>query len=157
MAKDPKLLAERIIAAAREHSGKKGGVRSPLYDLLWDQHDTLAPHLNLPRTPNWQRVAAAVAADGVLDGKGQPPKPATVQKTWARVVRDKAKATGGPLPLLRVRRRRDKLAAHEEMPAPAAKPKPVTAKASRHSAGDDDDFVTPAGGPRVWKAGERDD
>ena len=157
MAKDPKLLAERIIAAAREHSGKKGGVRSPLYDLLWDQHDTLAPHLNLPRTPNWQRVATALAADGVLDGKGQPPKPATVQKTWARVVRDKAKATGGPLPLLRVRRRRDRLAAHGEAPAATAKPKPPTARPTPRPAEDDDDFVKPAGGLKVWKAGERDD
>lgn len=101
--KEPKPLSERIIAAAREHSGKRGGVRSPLYDLLWDQHDALAPHLNPPRTPNWQRVAQTVAADGVLDGRGQLPKAATVQKTWAKVVRDKARLAGGPM--LRSRRR----------------------------------------------------
>ena len=156
--KDPKLLAERIIAAAKEHSGKRGGVRSPLYDLLWDQHAILAPHLNPPRTPNWEQVARTVAADGVLDGKGQAPKAATVQKTWAKVVRDKVRIAGGPPPLPRVRRRRDKLAAQQEAPTMAAEPKPPTAKPARHPAENDDyDFVKPAGGPRVWKPGERDD
>ena len=113
---DPRVIAGRIVAAAGEGAGPKAGrVRSPLYGLLWDQYETLAPALNPPRTPNWEAVAREVAAAGVPDGKGQTPKAATVQKTWSKVVDDKDRLARGLIP---VKRRRRKAGDVAPLPAP---------------------------------------
>lgn len=143
MAKDPKMLAERIITAARQHSGAKGGVRSPLYDLLWDQHETLAPHLNPPLSPNWEKVAEEMAASGVLDGKGQPPKAVTTQKTWAKVVRDKLRAAEGAIPARRTRR---KSTAEPAAPQPAPSPSSPSPPASDPAGGENPYGFRVAGG-----------
>lgn len=155
--KDPRVIADRIIAAAREHSGAKGGVRSPLYALLWDQHETLAPHLNPPQTPNWERIAAEVAADEVLDGKGQPPKAATVQKTWAKVVRDKMRAAAGTIPPRRERRKAGGEVASPAVPhPPPTKREAAPRDPATPASPDEDDEIVPryAGGPKQWNKGE---
>ncbi len=86
-----------VVAAARQRSSGRGG-RSPVYDLMWDNHAQLAPELNHPRRPNWPAVAQALGDQGVLDGAGQAlaaTSAETVRKTWWKVCRDKAAVAAG--------------------------------------------------------------
>lgn len=153
VAKDSKVIAERLVAAAGEGSGPKGGrVRSPLYGLLWDEYQVLAPALNPPRTPNWEAVAREAAAAGVLDGRGQMPKAATVQKTWSKVVDDKDRAAKGLIPAKRRRRKAGDLRPPLGPDAPA---KPAS---TPHPTAPDDAFkIVRAGGPRDWNKKGTDD
>lgn len=88
-----------ILAAARERSPEERGGRSPVYQVMWDDHAHLAPELNPPRRPNWRAVAEVLGRQGLLDGAGQALTAAsaeTVRKTWWKVNRDKqAVAAGG--------------------------------------------------------------
>lgn len=94
---------EDVIAAARVQAGRRGPVHSPLYEWLWRHHDRLAPEFDPPRTPNWREVAQTLAARGIMAGPaprgGDPaPRPPTaelVRRTWAKVVRDKARQAAG--------------------------------------------------------------
>ena len=91
----------------------------------------------------------------MLDGRGQRPTSATVQKTWAKVVRDKASA--GHLSPIRRRRRK---AAEDTAPVPLSAPERATpmpaATQPLAAGGTDDDPPTEefqlklAGGPKRW-------
>ncbi len=114
-----------VVAAARQRSPGRGG-RSPVYDLMWDNHAQLAPELNHPRRPNWPAVAQALGDQGVLDGTGQllaATSAETVRKTWWKVSRDKAAVAAGTV------RRRSKapaaVAGQPAVPASQALPGPV--------------------------------
>lgn len=101
------------------------GLHSPVYEALWAAHDELAPHLNYPRRPDWQHVAAKLAAKGITDGEGKPPSGQTTRKTWWKVRWDKRVVAGQAL---RRRRRRDRGASPPGPSAPpAAAPKPPDA------------------------------
>jgi hypothetical protein len=142
--KDMAVIAEQIIAAAKEHSGKRGRTRSPLFDMMWDQYETLAPHLGQPRTPNWSRVAAVAAVAGMLDGAGQAPTARTMQKTWAKVerARDAADGAGG------VRRRRGPPASKPLGDVQPDAPRPAVAEVAD---GDDNPYgFRPAGNVKRW-------
>lgn len=114
-----------VVAAARQRSPGRSG-RSPVYDLMWDNHAQLAPELNHPRRPNWPAVAQALGDQGVLDGTGQllaATSAETVRKTWWKVSRDKAVVAAGTV------RRRGKapaaVAGQPAVPASQALPGPV--------------------------------
>lgn len=87
-----------ILAAARERGTSRRGGRSPVYELMWDDHAHLASELNPPRRPNWRAVAEVLGRQGVLDGAGQPltaTSAETVRKTWWKVNRDKQAVAAG--------------------------------------------------------------
>jgi hypothetical protein len=87
-----------ILAAARERTPNGRSGRSPVYELMWDDHPHLASELNPPRRPNWRAVAEALGKQGVLDGAGQAltaMSAETVRKTWWKVNRDKQAVAAG--------------------------------------------------------------
>lgn len=94
-ATDPEF--REVVAAARLHSGKPTTRKhSALYEWLWTRYSGMARELNPPRTPNWAALANKFGALGILDGKGQAPRPITVRQTWAKVKQaKKAVALGG--------------------------------------------------------------
>lgn len=114
---------QAILSAARAPAARRGPQHSPLYEWLWARHGTLAAELNPPRTPNWKAIAERFAKMGVLDGKGQPPTPVVVRKTWVKVNRAKEVVAGGGVP---PRRKGRKPAAGAERPADQARPGPST-------------------------------
>lgn len=114
------LDLDSIVAAARQRSSGRGG-RSPVYDLMWDNHAQLTPELNHPRRPNWPAVAQALGDQGVLDGAGQAlaaTSAETVRKTWWKVCRDKEAVAAGTTQ----RRRRAKQAQAASSPPASAGP-----------------------------------
>jgi len=150
---------QEILSLARVPAGKRTSQRSPLYEWLWARHDTLAADLNPPRVPNWTLMAEGFAKQGITDGKGQPPTPTVVRKTWGKVNQAKG---------VRLRRRVDKNPAAVVAPsagqAQATPPTPATTHmpaqlppgiqpaepdppAGRHQ-------FRFAGGPKVWTKDE---
>ena len=86
---------QQIVSLARVPAGKRGPRHSPLYEWLWTRHETLAAEFNPPRTPNWETVAEGFAELGIVDGRGQPPTPVVIRKTWLKVDRAKAAVAAG--------------------------------------------------------------
>ena len=96
-AADPEF--REVVAAARLHSGEPATRRhSPLYEWLWARYTGMARELDPPRTPNWAALAKKFGALGILDGKGQAPRPVTVRQTWAKVKQAKGVVASGVVP-----------------------------------------------------------
>ncbi len=110
--KDATLL--QIVSLARVPAGGRGPRHSPLYEWLWARHETLAAEFNPPRTPNWKTVAEGFAESGIVDGKGQPPTPVVIRKTWLKVNRAKEVVASGGLP-----QRKGKNPVGSSQPAPS--------------------------------------
>ena len=106
---------QEILSLARAPAGQRISQRSPLYEWLWIRHDTLAADLNPPRVPNWTLMAQGFAKQGIMDGKGQPPTPTVVRKTWGKVNQAKG---------VRLRRRAGKNPAAVAAPS-AAQPQAI--------------------------------
>ena len=79
-----KEAVDRVIAG-----GVSSPVRSPVYGWLKQNHARLAAQFSGVRV-QWGEVAARLAELGVVDVNGNPPKAATVRRTWWRVRRDVA-------------------------------------------------------------------
>lgn len=117
---------QEILSLAFVPTAKRTFQRSPLYDWLWARHDTLAAALNPPRLPNWTLMAEGFAKQGIMDGKGKPPTPTVLRKTWGKVNQAKG---------VRLRQQRGKnlapvaaplaAQAHAIPPTPATTPMPA--------------------------------
>jgi hypothetical protein len=83
-------LAE-LREALRERGG---GMRSPLFQWMYRNHDTLLEMLSEAR-PNWPRVTAVLSGRGFTGPDGRPLQPETVRKLWLRVRRRHGKAQAG--------------------------------------------------------------
>jgi len=136
---------QEILSLARVPAGKRTSQRSPLYEWLWARHDTLAADLNPPRVPNWTLMAEGFAKQGIMGGKGQPPTPTVVRKTWGKVNQAKG---------VRLRRRVDKNPAAVAAPSagqaqlpPGIQPAEPDPPAGRYQ-------FRFAGGPKVWTKDE---
>lgn len=150
---------QEILSLARVPAAKRTSQRSLLYEWLWARHDTLAAALNPPRVPNWNLMAEGFAKQGITDGKGQPPTPTVVRKTWGKVNQAKG---------VRLRRRQDKnLAAVAEPsaaqaqatpPTPAAIPTPAELPPGIQPAEPDPPQgryqFRLSGGPKIWSKDE---
>jgi hypothetical protein len=149
---------DEILALITTPAGPAGDdSHSPTYEFLWGSYETLAPHLDPPRRPNWSTVAQKLAAKGVLDGEGKPPTGERVRKAWWKVTRDRRRLATGT-----ISRRHGRIPAAglpTSAPAPEsipliAPPTPGTQPQRRASAPesppDDDlsDFRTPL--TRTW-------
>lgn len=139
------MTAEEVIAAAREQAGRRGPAHSPLYEWLWSRHESLVPELDPPRTPNWRAMAAKLAEKGVMAGPApgtdEPRAPTgdLVRRTWAKVVRDKARQAAGVV--RRGRRSPPAATRGEAEPAPTPPPATNLVKPAQEGAPpDDDDF-----------------
>jgi len=144
---------QEILSLARVPAGKRTSQRSPLYEWLWARHDTLAADLNPPRVPNWTLMAEGFARQGIMDGKGQPPTPTVIRKTWGKVNQAKG---------VRLRRRVDK------NPDAVAEPPAIQAQAPLPTPSQLPPGIQPAepdppegryqfrfaGGPKVWTKDE---
>ena len=60
---------------------------SDLYGWLRSRHREVAALINR-RTRDWTKIAAEVAAEGVIGANGQPASPDALRKMWSRVDRD---------------------------------------------------------------------
>lgn len=78
--------------AALEAQG--GGMRSPLFQWMYRNHDALLEMLSEVR-PNWPRVTAVLSERGFSGPDGRPLRPETVRKLWLRVRRRHGKAQAG--------------------------------------------------------------
>lgn len=81
--------------AALEAHG--GGMRSPLFQWMYRNHDALIEMLSEVR-PNWPRVTAVLIERGFTGPDGRPLRPETVRKLWLRVRRRHGKARAGMKP-----------------------------------------------------------
>jgi hypothetical protein len=81
--------------AALEAHG--GGMRSPLFQWMYRNHDALTEMLSEVR-PNWPRVTAVLIERGFTGPDGRPLQPETVRKLWLRVRRRHGKAQAGMKP-----------------------------------------------------------
>jgi hypothetical protein len=81
--------------AALEAHG--GGIRSPLFQWMYRNHDALLEMLSEMR-PNWPRVTAVLIERGFTGPDGRPLRPETVRKLWLRVRRRHGKAPAGTKP-----------------------------------------------------------
>ena len=81
--------------AALEAHG--GGIRSPLFQWMYRNHDALLEMLSEMR-PNWPRVTAVLIERGFTGPDGRPLRPETVRKLWLRVRRRHGKARAGTKP-----------------------------------------------------------
>ena len=81
--------------AALEAHG--GGIRSPLFQWMYRNHDALLEMLSEMR-PNWPRVTAVLIERGFTGPDGRPLRPETVRKLWLRVRRRHGKALAGTKP-----------------------------------------------------------
>jgi hypothetical protein len=81
--------------AALEAHG--GGMRSPLFQWMYRNHDALLEMLSEMR-PNWPRVTAVLSERGFTGPDGRPLRPETVRKLWLRVRRRHGKAPAGTKP-----------------------------------------------------------
>jgi hypothetical protein len=81
--------------AALEAHG--GGIRSPLFQWMYRNHDALLEMLSEMR-PNWPRVTAVLIERGFTGPDGRPLQPETVRKLWLRVRRRHGKAPAGTKP-----------------------------------------------------------
>jgi hypothetical protein len=80
----PKLPVRDVIEAART------GTRSPLYEYLWTEFDTLLPELTSGQASvNWKAVAEKFRAAGIQAGRGKDVTEQIVRQTWWRVKADK--------------------------------------------------------------------
>jgi len=78
MSKRPDPRLARIAAAAASAS-----IRSPLGRWLEQNHDDFAAMLKQHR-PRWDALAAAVAAEGFTDARGNPPNGRSLKRAWER-------------------------------------------------------------------------
>ena len=92
------VTLQQIVSLARTPGKRRGRRHSALYEWLWTRHETLAAEFNPPRTPNWATVAEGFATAGIVDGKGQPPTPVVIRRTWLKVNRDKGVVASGVVP-----------------------------------------------------------
>jgi hypothetical protein len=81
--------------AALEAHG--GGMRSPLFQWMYRNHDALTEMLSEVR-PNWPRVTGVLIERGFTGPDGRPLRPETVRKLWLRVRRRHGKAQAGMKP-----------------------------------------------------------
>ncbi|KJB91249.1 hypothetical protein [Skermanella aerolata] len=81
--------------AALEAQG--GGMRSPLFQWMYRNHDALLEMLSEVR-PNWQRVTAVLSERGFTGPDGRPLRRETVRKLWLRVRRRHGRAQAGTEP-----------------------------------------------------------
>ncbi len=89
---------QEVLSAAHAPDTRRGPRHSALYEWLWTRHTSLAHALNPPRTPNWTAMAGRFAKLGIVDGKGQPPTPVLVRRTWLKVNRAKELVALGAVP-----------------------------------------------------------
>ena len=150
---------QEILSLALAPAAKRTFQRSPLYDWLWTRHDTLAAALNPPRLPNWNLMAEGFAKQGIMDGKGQPPTPTVVRKTWGKVNQAKG---------VRLRQQRGKnpaadaapsaAQAHARPPTPATTPTPAQLPPGIKPVEPDPPEgryqFRLAGGPKIWTKDE---
>ena len=144
---------QEILSLARAPAGTRTSQRSPLYEWLLARHATLAADLNPPRVPNWTLMAEGFARQGIMDGKGQPPTPTVVRKTWGKVNQAKG---------VRLRQRRSKnpaavaaspvAQAHATPPTPAQLPPGIQPVEPDPPEGRYQFRL--AGGPKVWTKDE---
>jgi hypothetical protein len=81
--------------AALEAHG--GGMRSPLFQWMYRNHDTLLEMFSEVR-PNWRQIAAVLTSRGFTATDGQPLQPESVRKLWHKVRRRHGKAQAGTKP-----------------------------------------------------------
>jgi hypothetical protein len=74
-----------------------GGMRSPLFQWMYRNHDALLEMFSEVR-PNWPRVTAVLSERGFAGPDGQPLRPETVRKLWLRVRQRHGKAQAGMQP-----------------------------------------------------------
>lgn len=144
---------QEILSLAFVPAAKRTFQRSPLYDWLWARHDTLAAALNPPRLPNWTLMAEGFAKQGIMDGKGKPPTPTVLRKTWGKVNQAKG---------VRLRQQRGKnpatvaeppaVQAQATLPTPAQLPPGITAAEPDPPEGRYQFRL--AGGPKIWTKDE---
>jgi hypothetical protein len=140
--------------------------RSELYSWMMQNHEQFAAVVAEAVRPNWRAIAEAFASEGLTDADGKPPSAEATRQTWWKVRKAvKARTASragkmrpetrlpakGPASEQVTRLHRlfdDKPAQQGERPAPAvrAKSPPVSPQSD-----DDDDFIKPMGGPKVWK------
>lgn len=68
------------------------GQHSPLYIWMWDHYDRLTKMFT-PHGPTWWRVAEMCRAEGLRDGRGNPPSAQTCRQTYWKIKRRKAEAS----------------------------------------------------------------
>jgi hypothetical protein len=90
---EPNMLAE-LKATLRERGG---GRRSPLFQWMYRNHDTLLEMFSEVR-PNWRQVAAVLTSRGFTATDGQPLQPESVRKLWHKVRRRHGKVQAGTKP-----------------------------------------------------------
>jgi hypothetical protein len=90
---EPNMLAE-LKATLRERGG---GRRSPLFQWMYRNHDTLLEMFSEVR-PNWRQIAAVLTSRGFTATDGQPLQPESVRKLWHKVRRRHGKARAGTKP-----------------------------------------------------------
>jgi hypothetical protein len=90
---EPNMLAE-LKATLRERGG---GRRSPLFQWMYRNHDTLLEMFSEVR-PNWRQIAAVLTSRGFTATDGQPLQPESVRKLWHKVRRRHGKAQAGTKP-----------------------------------------------------------
>lgn len=139
--------------------------RSSLARFMRQHHDALLARFGDHR-PDWKVLAEVFAQAGLRDRLGKPASPDTVRVAWARVRKTvaeakakKRRAKSPVAPILpsepadqqtaRVNRLFEP-AEQEKRPAPSAPVKPPAPLVAPES-DDDDDFIKPMGGPKVWK------
>jgi hypothetical protein len=76
---DSKQIAERAKALFGHIEG-----RSPLLDWMRENHALVTHQLTISR-PRWEAIAGVIAAQGVRDANGKPPRGETVRRAWQRV------------------------------------------------------------------------
>ena len=86
---EPDMLAE-LRATLRERGG---GRRSPLFQWMYRNHDTLLEMFSEVR-PNWRQVSAVLTSRGFTAADGQPLQSESVRKLWHKVRRRHGKASG---------------------------------------------------------------
>jgi hypothetical protein len=92
---EPDMLAE-LRATLRERGG---GRRSPLFQWMYRNHDTLLEMFSEVR-PNWRQVSAVLTSRGFTAADGQPLQPESVRKLWHKVRRRHGKAGGKAKPIV---------------------------------------------------------
>src|SRR5579863_7332179 len=90
----------------REHDENVGSLRhamhvdggEKLYGWMRARYASFGALLAESRRPDWKRIAAGLTRLGILDARGNPPKPETTRQTWWKVRRDIATRSSRPLP-----------------------------------------------------------
>jgi hypothetical protein len=84
------------VGSLRQAMHDDGG--EELYGWMRARYASFGALLAESRRPDWKRIAAGLTRLGVLDGRGNPPKPETARQTWWKVRRDIAARSSRSLP-----------------------------------------------------------